>query len=46
MLPQDDALKILIEFLQIHGYTKVKGINLDTIKQLATIILKENVFCL
>jgi hypothetical protein len=44
MLPQDKALEILIEFLQIHGYTKVKGINLDTIKELASIVLKENVF--
>ena len=44
MLPQDEALNILIEFLHIHGYTKVKGIPLDTIRKLASIVIKENVF--
>ncbi|CAF3813930.1 unnamed protein product [Rotaria sordida] len=44
MLPQDEALDILIEFLQFHGYTKVKGIDLEIIRQLAAIVLKENVF--
>jgi len=44
MLPQDDALNTLMEFLHAHGYTKVKGINLDTIRKLASIVIKENVF--
>ncbi|CAF1255732.1 unnamed protein product [Adineta ricciae] len=44
MLPQDEAVDILIEFLQIHGYTKVKSINLETIRALASVVLKENVF--
>jgi hypothetical protein len=44
MLPQDEALNILMEFLHVHGYKKVKGINLDTIRKLASIVLKENVF--
>ncbi|CAF4939660.1 unnamed protein product [Rotaria sp. Silwood1] len=44
MLPQDEALDILIEFIHVHGYTKVKGIDLQTIKELASIVLKENVF--
>jgi len=44
MLPQDEALDILIEFLQVHGYTKVKGIDLATIRELASMVLKENVF--
>ncbi|CAF5113722.1 unnamed protein product, partial [Rotaria sp. Silwood1] len=44
MLPQDEALDILVEFLRFHGYTKVKGIDLETIRQLAAIVLKENVF--
>jgi hypothetical protein len=44
MLPQDEALNILMEFLNVHGYRKVKGINLDTIRKLASIVLKENVF--
>jgi len=44
MLPQDEALNVLMEFLNVHGYRKVKGINLDTIRKLASIVLKENVF--
>ena len=44
MLPQDEALNILMEFLHVHGYKKVKGINLDTIRKLASKVLKENVF--
>jgi hypothetical protein len=44
MLPQDETLNILMVFLYTHGYTKVKGILLDTIRQLASIVLKENVF--
>ena len=44
MLPQDETLRILVEFLQTHGYTKVKGIDLDTIKELAALVLKENFF--
>ena len=44
MLPQDEALNILMEFLSTYGYRKVKGINLDTIRKLASKVLKENVF--
>ena len=44
MLPQDDALNIVDEFLRVHNYTKVKGIDRDTIKELASIVLNENVF--
>ncbi|CAF3415897.1 unnamed protein product [Rotaria socialis] len=44
MLPQEEALDILVEFLHVHGYTKVKGIPLETIRLLASIVLKENVF--
>ncbi|CAF2161870.1 unnamed protein product [Rotaria magnacalcarata] len=44
MLPQEEALAILVEFLHVHGYTKVKGIPLETIRLLASIVLKENVF--
>lgn len=44
MLPQDKALNILMEFLGTHGYQKVQGINLNTIRKLASIVLKENVF--
>jgi hypothetical protein len=44
MLPQEKALDILDEFLRVHNYTKVKGIDLDTIRELASIVLQENVF--
>ncbi len=44
MLPQDEALNILVEFLYAHGYTKVKGIALDSIRKLAAVVIKENVF--
>lgn len=44
MLPQDEALNILMEFLHAHGYKKVKGLLLDTIRKLASKVVKENVF--
>ncbi|CAF3852581.1 unnamed protein product [Rotaria magnacalcarata] len=44
MLPQEESLDILMKFLHAHGYRKVKGISIDTIKKLASIILKDNVF--
>ncbi|CAF4077322.1 unnamed protein product [Rotaria sordida] len=44
MLPQEEALNILVEFLRVHGYEKVIGIPLDTIRQLASFVLQENVF--
>ncbi|CAF1289540.1 unnamed protein product [Rotaria sordida] len=44
MLPQEQALNSLMTFLHVHGYRKVKGINLDTIRKLASIVLQENVF--
>ncbi len=44
MLPQNESLNILVEFLLVHGYTKVKGIGVDTIRELASIVLEENVF--
>ncbi|CAF4263437.1 unnamed protein product, partial [Rotaria magnacalcarata] len=44
MLPQEETLDILMTFLHAHGYRKVKGISIDTIKKLASIILKDNVF--
>jgi len=44
MLPQEEALNILVEFLRVHGYPKVKGIPLGTIRKLASITLNENVF--
>ena len=44
MLPQDEALNILAEFLHEHSYRKVRGISLDTIRKLACVVVKENVF--
>ncbi|CAF1196361.1 unnamed protein product [Adineta steineri] len=44
MLPQEESLEIVIEFLHVHGYTKVNGIDPITIKDLASIVIKENVF--
>ena len=43
MLTQEEALDTLMSF-HLHGYRKVKGINIDTIKKLASIVLKENAF--
>jgi hypothetical protein len=44
MLPQDEALNVLAEFLDIHGYRKVKGVAIDTIRKLAAVVIKENAF--
>ena len=33
-----------MEFLHTYGYKKVKGISIDTIRKLASIVIKENVF--
>ena len=44
MLPQDEALEILNDFLQHFGYAKVDMIDLTTIKELARMVLQENVF--
>ena len=44
MLPQEESLNILTEFLLHHDYHKVKGIPTDAIRKLARIVLTENVF--
>ncbi|CAF4203066.1 unnamed protein product [Rotaria magnacalcarata] len=44
MLPQEEALDTFMTFLHVHGYRKVKGISIDTIKKLVSIILKDNAF--
>ena len=43
MLPQEESLDTLVEFLREHGHTKVRAIGLDTVRELASIVLKENV---
>lgn len=44
MLPQQESLDILREFLMVHGYEKVNNISIDTIIQLASLVLTENAF--
>jgi hypothetical protein len=44
MLPQEESLDILTEFLLQFGCHKVKGIPLDVILKLARIVITENVF--
>jgi hypothetical protein len=44
MLPQEESLNILTEFLAQFDYYKVKGIPIDAIRKLARIIITENVF--
>ena len=44
MLPQEESLKILVKFLDENGHTKVDKIHSTTIKQLASVVLEENVF--
>jgi hypothetical protein len=44
MLPQEESLDVLTEFLLQHGYHKVKGIPIDAIRKLARIVIEENVF--
>ena len=44
MLPQEESLDILTEFLLQHGYHKVQGVPMDAIRKLARIVISENVF--
>ena len=44
VLPQNESLNILMEFLHVHGYRKVKGVPLDAIRKLASVVIRENVF--
>jgi hypothetical protein len=44
MLPQEESLNVLTEFLLEYNYHKVKGVPLDAIRKLARIVLTENVF--
>jgi hypothetical protein len=44
MLPQEESLNILTEFLLQFGYHKGKGIPIDAIRKLARIVITENVF--
>ena len=44
MLPQEESINILTEFLLEYGYNKLKGIPIETIRKLARMVLTENVF--
>jgi hypothetical protein len=44
MLPQEESLDVLTEFLIHYGYRKVKDILIDAIRKLARIVITENVF--
>ena len=44
MLPQEELLNILMEFLHYYGYKKMKNIPLDAIRKLGRIVVTENVF--
>ncbi|CAF4576880.1 unnamed protein product [Rotaria socialis] len=44
MLPQEESLDILIEFLLQYDYQKVQNIPIDIIRKLALIFINENVF--
>ena len=44
MLPQKEALDILEEFLPKYGKRHVKGIDIATIREIARIVIEENVF--
>jgi hypothetical protein len=44
MLPQEESINVLTEFLTHYGYHKVKGVPIDAIRKSARIVLTENVF--
>jgi len=44
ILPQEESINILTEFLLEYGYNKLKGIPIDAIRKLARMVLTENVF--
>ena len=44
MIPQEEAISILKEFLEHFQYTHVQKMSIDAIQSLARIVLMENVF--
>ncbi|CAF1427583.1 unnamed protein product [Rotaria sordida] len=44
MLPQQESLDILVEFLQTFEKSHVQGIDLATLRELGRIVIEENVF--
>ncbi|CAF4098144.1 unnamed protein product, partial [Rotaria sordida] len=44
MLPQEESLAILTEFLHTHNCERINGLSIDTIIELARIVLQANAF--
>lgn len=44
MLPQEESLNVLREFLEEYHCHKINGIDIETIIELARVVLEENVF--
>ncbi|CAF1237188.1 unnamed protein product [Rotaria sp. Silwood1] len=44
MLPQEESLAILAEFLRVHNCERINGISIDTIIELARVVLQANAF--
>ncbi|CAF5048699.1 unnamed protein product, partial [Rotaria sp. Silwood1] len=44
MLPQEESLNVLAEFLRVHNCEKVNGLSIDTIIELARVVLQANAF--
>ncbi len=44
MLPQEESLNVVTEFILQHGYDKVKGVPIGAIRKLARLVITENVF--
>ncbi len=44
MLPQEESISILKQFLRYFNHTQVRGMTIDAIECLARIVLNENVF--
>ncbi|CAF4724270.1 unnamed protein product, partial [Rotaria magnacalcarata] len=44
MLPQDESIRILGDFIRRYVGERVKYVSVTTIQKLAEIVLKENVF--
>jgi hypothetical protein len=44
MLPQEESLKVLEEFLREHQCERINGISVDTIIELARVVLQANAF--
>ncbi|CAF1295961.1 unnamed protein product [Rotaria sordida] len=42
MLPQEESLAILAEFLRVHNCERVNGLSIDTIVELARVVLQAN----